>query len=374
MLKVMNIISDTNIGGAGRVLLNYVKYCNRYEFDICAVLPKGSELTPRLKTFDIKVIEANIEGDRSFDKKAIPVLSALIKQENPDLVHTHGSLSARIAAKRCGKKIIYTRHCAFPVKNYMKKGPLHWANRWLNLHYADRVIAVGNAAKDSLVESGIPEKYIDVMMNGSEQLPKATPEQRSLYRCDLGIAEDEFVIGMLARIEVYKGYDDVFDALKLLLAEGLKVKFVIAGSGQYEAELKKRAFDEGLQDVVIFTGFIENVAEILSVMDVQINASFESETSSLSVIEGFSIGLPAVVSDCGGNVLLVDDSVNGYIFPMRDSAKLASCIKILAEDRELLLQMGDSALKIYNERFTGQSFAAHVEEVYIKVMGGKING
>ena len=373
MIKVMNIISDTNIGGAGRVLLNYVKYYNRDEFDVSVAVPRGSALVPRLKALGVRTLELDIDGDRSFDRAAVPVLKQAIDKEMPDIVHTHGSLSGRIAARRSGRHVIYTRHCAFPVKSYMKHGPGNWLNRCLNLHYADRVIAVGDAAKESLVESGIPVKYIDVMMNGCEKLPEATPDERLRYRSKWGISEDDFVIGILARIEIYKGHDDILDAIKILISQGEKIRFLVAGSGDYEQQLRKRAEKELPPGTVIFTGFIDNVAEVISAMDVQINASYESETSSLSVIEGMSAGIPAIVSDCGGNPLLIDDGVNGYIFKMRDSESLAGCIKRLMNDRDLLERMSRDAVKIYEERFTVKSFADKVEAVYRKVTGGRNN-
>ena len=56
---------------------------------------------------------------------------------------------------------------------------------------------------------------------------------------------------------------------------------------------------------------------------------------------------------------------------MRDSEALASCIKRLMNDRALLESMKEAAVKIYEERFTGKSFANKVESVYRKVIGGK---
>lgn len=51
MIKVLNVISDTNVGGAGRVILNYLKYCDRKNFDISVVMPKGSLLKERVERF-----------------------------------------------------------------------------------------------------------------------------------------------------------------------------------------------------------------------------------------------------------------------------------------------------------------------------------
>ena len=148
MIRVLNIISDTNLGGAGRVLLNYAKYRDRSRFDMSVILPRGSVLRDMLEPMDIPVYEIDGMADRSFDRADVGKLKEMIRRIDPDIVHTHGSLSGRIAARACGKKIVYTRHCAFPVKSYMRHGPGRWANRIFNMHYADRVIAVGESTKE----------------------------------------------------------------------------------------------------------------------------------------------------------------------------------------------------------------------------------
>lgn len=374
MVKVLNVITDTNIGGAGKVLLNYMKYRNKDDFDVSVALPRGSMLIAPLKALDTEIYELDDMADKSYDKAATGHIKELINRVQPDIVHTHGSLSGRIAAKACGRKIIYTRHCAFPVKSYMKRGPGRWFNKLMNEHYADRIIAVGEAARENLIESGISPKYIDMMMNGAEPVEKKSAQGRRDLRKRYGFSDDDFVIGILARIEKYKGHDDVLDALRILLAEGLNAKLIIAGSGTYEEEFRQRSADLAESGQVVFAGFIEDVSEILAVMDVQVNASYESETSSLSVIEGMSIGLPACVSDCGGNPLLIEDNVNGMIFPMRDSKKLAENIKTLMTDAGFYEKLSEGAAKIFQEKFTGEIFAANIEAVYIKIMKGVNNG
>ena len=373
MIKVLNIISDTNIGGAGRVLLNYAKYRNREEFGMSVILPTGSMLAEPLRKLGAEVREIDAMADRSFDREALGILKKLIREMNPDIVHTHGSLSGRIAAKACGKKIVYTRHCAFPVKSYMKHGPGRWANRLLNHHYADRIIAVGQATKENLMESGISGKYIDMMMNGSEAVTLPDAGERRKLRASYGFGEDDFVLGIMARIEVYKGHDDILEALRFLLDEGRRVKLIIAGSGSYESELRRKAaaFPEG---TVVFAGFISDISRILSVMDVQINASYESETSSLSVIEGMSAGVPSVVSDCGGNPFLIEDGTNGLIFPARDCGALAECIRSLIDDEKKYDRLCEGSRRIYEEKFTGEKFADNVEKVYRKMMEGDSHG
>ena len=217
------------------------------------------------------------------------------------------------------------------------------------------------------------KKYIDMMMNGSEQIRLPEKEERRELRASYGFDDSDFVVGIMARIEVYKGHGDILEALHFLLEEGRKVKLIIAGTGSYEEELRREAerFPEG---TVVFAGFISDISKILSVMDVQVNASYESETSSLSIIEGMSAGVPSVVSDCGGNPLLIEDGINGLVFPARDCGALAGCIRTLMDDREKYHRMQKASCQIYEEKFTGGKFAANVEKVYEKMMKGDSHG
>lgn len=123
MIKVINVICDTNVGGAGKCLVNFAKYCNKDEFDVKYVVPKGSKLISLLQKQNANIIEIDGIKDKSFDLKSLRKLIKIFKQEKPDIVHTHATLVARLAAKIYGKcKIIYTRHCVYEVSPKIKKG------------------------------------------------------------------------------------------------------------------------------------------------------------------------------------------------------------------------------------------------------------
>ena len=65
MIRVLNIISDTNIGGAGRVVLNYLKYADRSRFETLVALPRGSLLKPLVEKAGVRAIEIDGIADRS---------------------------------------------------------------------------------------------------------------------------------------------------------------------------------------------------------------------------------------------------------------------------------------------------------------------
>ncbi len=97
--KVLHFVSDTNIGGAGKYVITYCKNYNQEQFSICVVVPCNSKLIPELKKCHVEVMEVDGLKDCSLDIKAIGKLKRIIQEQKPDIVHTHASLSARIAAK-----------------------------------------------------------------------------------------------------------------------------------------------------------------------------------------------------------------------------------------------------------------------------------
>ena len=371
MIKVLNVISDTNIGGAGRVLLNYMSRADRTKYDVSVAMPRGSLLKAPLEELGTTVYELDGLADRSYHRDDVKELMALIRRVKPDIVHTHGALSGRIAGRRCGRVVIYTRHSAFPVPAKLKYPPGRWVNKFINEYYSDHIIAVSPAAAENLTDAGISPRRITVMMNGVTPVARATQEQCAQLRQQWGVQEGEFVLGILARIEPYKGHLHILEAMKMLTDQGRKVRLLVAGTGTYEEELKEQTRQMGLSDQVVYLGFQSDVAAVLSVLDLQLNASYGTETSSLSILEGLSMGLPAVVSTYGGNPWLIDDGQDGLLFENRNSADLARCIAKLMDEPDTLEQMKTRAEAIFRQRFTAEIFAQNIENVYNTVMEGK---
>ena len=368
MIRVLNIISDTNIGGAGRVIMNYLKYSDRADFETHVADPRGSALKGPLSELGATVHEVDGIADRSLDIGALGTLKELIRRVDPDIVHTHGSLTGRVAGRQCKKAVIFTRHSAFPVKPYMKKGPGRWLNKFINEHYADAIIAVSPATAENLTDGGVSRDRIEIMMNGVEPVRRLSPEERAAFRTRWGVAPTDFVMGIVARIEDYKGHTDILEAMAKLLPKRPELKLLIAGTGAYEEQVKKRAKDLGLEDRVVFLGFQDDVAPVLSVLDVQLNASWGTEASSMAMLEGFSAGVPVIASDYGGNPYQVRDGVSGLIYRTRDVAGLADRIDKLAGDPALRERLGLGARREYENRFTGEIFAGRIEEIYRKTL------
>ena len=182
MIRVLNILSDTNIGGAGRAVLNYLEFMDRERFEAAVCVPRGSLLIEPLEKQGVRVLQVDAMEDRSMDLKALGPLRRVIRSCDPDIVHTHGSLSGRLAASMEKKPVVFTRHSAFPFPDRVTKTPLRHLYRALYTHWADRIIVISPAGAKLLTDLGVPEDRLEVMMNGVKPLTRLPLEERAAFR------------------------------------------------------------------------------------------------------------------------------------------------------------------------------------------------
>lgn len=375
MIKVINVISDTNIGGAGKCLLTYAQHADKSKFDISVILPSGSLLKPYLDGLGIKTFEIDAMSDKSLDFKAISQLTKIFRREKPDIVHSHASMSARIAAKRAHAKIIYTRHSVFPPSARISHGIGKKINGFINNHYSDGIIAVAQAAKQNLLDTGVDERKIRVILNGVKPLNAISDEQKASVRKSFGINSGEKVVAIVARLNPVKGHEYFIRAAKIVSEHGIKVKFIIAGTGDTEGRLKQLCSELGLENTVVFAGFVSDVEPLMNICDLQVNASYGTEATSLSLLEGMSLGVPAVVSDFGGNPGVISNGENGVIVPQKNSDAIAKAIIRLFENDALIGNMRKKAKEIFNAKFKAEVMSRNIEAFYMQILGcgGNIN-
>lgn len=371
--KIIEVSSDTNIGGAGKCLLALLENFDYSSFEVKVVLPKNSLLKPHIDKLNIPVIEVDGIADKSLDAGAIGELKRIFKAEKPDLVHTHASMSARIAARQAGAKVIYTRHSVFKPSKKISHGPGKLINGMINNYLADGIIAVAEAAKDNLTDTGVSAKKIRVILNGVDALKETSESEKSQLRERFGVKSGEKVVSIVARLEDIKGHEYFIEAADELIKKGIKARFFIAGTGSYENVLKEKVKAMNLTDNVIFTGFITDVDKLMAITDVQANASYGTEATSLALLEGMSIGIPAVVSDFGGNPGVIKTGRNGIVVPKQNSHALAEGLEKLLTDDELYKKMSAGAREIFNSAFTSKAMTENTENYYKEIIGGKNN-
>ncbi|MDR1558648.1 MAG: glycosyltransferase family 4 protein [Clostridiales bacterium] len=374
-MKVLHILTDTNIGGAGKCVLALADWASGNKYNGCAevILPVGSALKPEFELRSIPVREAERINDKSFDARAIKSIKQIIKSVRPDIVHTHAALSGRIAARQCGQvKIVSTRHSMFDLTPGDISLRRKFTTRVINGLFSDAIIAVSPAVEENLTALGAPRGKIRMIFNGVPRAEVYEWDRRAEIRKAYGLTQNDFVVSIIARLSEEKDHNTVLDAAKKIMDLDRSVKFIIAGEGPMESRLKKRVQSEEIRNV-IFTGFVKEIVNIENITDLQINASVGTEATSMALISGMSLGIPAVASDFGGNPYVVADGVNGLLFPRRNSQAMANAITRIRNNRELYDKMSFEALETYETRFTLNSMGSQTFELYEELLRGVKN-
>ena len=175
-MKILHVLTDRNIGGAGRWLLYYLKYHNREKFAVKVVLPHDSLLVAAVQALDVPVLAMEEMEDKSFDRKAFKALAKIFRAERPDIVHTHASMTARMAARRARVPYIFnTKHCMEGAPGGLAKKILR---REINAVFSDKIIAVSKAVRRSMIAGGTKPQEIAVVYNGIERIPIPSAEER----------------------------------------------------------------------------------------------------------------------------------------------------------------------------------------------------
>lgn len=359
MIKVIQVLTDTNIGGAGIWLLNFLKTYNRDKIDMAVILPENSLLKERIEEIDVRVIEISGIADSSFSINGIKALHSVFAKEKPDIVHTHASLSARIAAKISGISVVHTRHCLELPKKHLKKVIYGFLNNLLS----DRVIGVSNAVCENLVADGINRKKLRMVYNGIFPLKEISEEEKSKVREKYNIPQNCITVGIVARLEPVKNHFVFLEAAKAAAAVCHNAVFVIVGTGSMENALREFAKKNGIDDRVIFTGYINDVNDIMNVIDLHVLTS-EREALSISLIEAMSISKPVIATNSGGPAEVVENKVSGVLVETGDALNLAMGMIRFIQRPDFRKAAGEAGKKIVLEKFLAETMAKKIEEIY----------
>lgn len=364
-MKVLHVISDSNVGGAGVLLTTLLRHFDRNRVTSEVAIPASSALIPRMDGLGIKIWELKHPCDR-ISLSSVRELSSIIQRSEADLVHANAALGARVAGRICHRGVLHTRHCCFPPQGILRLRAARSLGGVANRMLSDVVIATADAAKENLLELGIPSKRIQCIINGSDPVRCVSEEELKIYRSAYGIGEGEFVVGICARLEPCKGQETFLLAAKRLLLEHPQIpfRFLIVGTGSDEERLKQLTKALGIERRVRFTGFVEDMAPIYRLLRINVNCSVGTETSCLALSEGMSASLPMVISDYGGNAAMLGDSEAGILFPAGNDAALARAISRIALDPILEQRMRGETFRRYRKKYTADQMTEQLTAVY----------
>lgn len=270
-------------------------------------------------------------------------IAFIARRERADMVVswmwiTH--LSGGSAAILAGLPSLWYQHEIPDDKN--------WLHRMANIIPARGVAANTKAVKEAqgqlwprrpthLVYPGVALDRFD---------PSALPSPEQVRR-QLGLPLDGPVIGIVGRLQRWKGMHVLVEAMPKILQRYPDAHCVVVGGKHYlEPDylnyLEERIAALGLGDQVILAGLQRNVPEWMQAMDVCVHAS-NNEPFGIVIIEAMALGKPVIAGDAGGPTEIITDGVNGLLTPYGDAGALASAILRYLDDQEFARSVGAAA-------------------------------
>ena len=358
-MKILHVLTDRNIGGAGRWLLYYLKYHNREKFAVKVVLPHDSLLVAAVQALDVPVLAMEEMEDKSFDRKAFKALAKIFRAERPDIVHTHASMTARMAARRARVPYIFnTKHCMEGAPGGLAKKILR---REINAVFSDKIIAVSKAVRRSMIAGGTKPQEIAVVYNGIERIPIPSAEEKAALLSSFGGKAGEKAVGMVARLEEVKDHETFLLGAK----KRQDVRFYIVGDGSLRKQLEQKTAALGIREHVTFTGFLQDVEKIEAALDIAVITS-RAEALCLSILESMIAGIPAVGTDSGGVAEVIRHGENGFLIPVGDSDALAERLDELLADDAKRSAFGAQAKKDAEATFLAEQMTRKIEKLYLE--------
>lgn len=299
-------------------------------------------------------------GAASASPKTFFALLRAARQAGAELIHAHGYASAnygRMAARYLRLPVVIHEHAILRVRPHQYLFD-RLARRWTT-----RGVAISRAVADFMVHGRcVPPDRIEVIPNGIDlsRFQDAGRESRESARERFGWPADAFIIGSAARFRREKGLETLFDAALRLQSLFPELLCVMAGDGEGRAELQRRAATEGLDNRILFPGFVEDMPRFMRALSLLVIPSLQ-EGLCYSAMEAMAAGTPVIASRTGGLTELIDDGAAGILVPPGDAKALSGGIERLLRDGALRQALARKAARAamsydldkYVDRITG---------------------
>jgi glycosyltransferase involved in cell wall biosynthesis len=221
----------------------------------------------------------------------------------------------------------------------------------------------------------IPAQKVLLIPNGvdAKRFEKSTGSKRAqLRRQKLNVTDDDvFCVGMVGRLWEQKNPACLLRAAVRVLEKTDKpVQFFFIGDGQLRPELEQFIADHGLQSSVQIMGWRQDVAELLSVLDVFVLPSLW-EGMPLAILEAMASKLPVIASDISGNHDLVTHGVDGILFDSDNDEQLADALLSLMNSPSMREELGAKARDKVFEHYQVHDRVERVSNLYLSLLAGK---
>jgi glycosyltransferase involved in cell wall biosynthesis len=369
----------TQVGGAEVLLLNLFRH-----LDPAVVTPNLlclKELGTLGPEFAAAGFPVEVVGGGRWGVGTVARLARALRRHRTEVVlvthlHRRALTFARLTAWLTGRRSVVAPHGMDTLTfNGNRILPRHDVE---TLFWSDAIALVAPSQGEYLrrhegVNSSWRSRVREVVIpNGIALPPVTTPDARAAARAELGLAAEDVVVGIVARLAPVKAHEVLLEAVAKLAPSHPRLRLVCIGGGDRAAELARLCEDLGITDRVLWAGLRRDVATLVPAFDIACLTS-RFECAPLSVIEAMAAGLPVVVSDVGAVRDMVGDGAEGFVVPPGDAAALADRLDRLAADPVLRARMGYAGRARAECDFRIEDTAARYQRLMAELTGREMS-
>ena len=285
-----------------------------------------------------------------------------IINSNADIIHCHGykgDIIGRISSIGSGKKIMTTVH-GWLSREFKER--LYEFIDMQAIRFMDLILVHSQDYKRRLLKSGVRVQRVMVVSSGVDRKQISVDSTFEL-RKEYNLSSTEKIIGIVARLTKEKDHKTFLNAASLILKKIESVTFLVVGEGELLIELENFSKRLGIQEKVIFTGFIEKMGNIYQGIDILISAS-TTEGMPRNVLEAMAFSKPVIATAAGGTSEVIADGKTGFLVEIGDYRSIAEKSILLLTNPQLAERMGAAALKRVEEEFLLIRRAEKIAEAY----------
>jgi glycosyltransferase involved in cell wall biosynthesis len=298
------------------------------------------------------------------------VLRRTIGRLGIEVVNTHsswdawiGGLAGRLA--RTGVGIVRTRHLSTPIA---RSRP----SRFLYTRLADHVVTTGEAIRHQMIEqNGFPAERILSVVTGLDLATFRPAREAAVVKEEFGIPPSAPVVGTVSTLRSWKGHLDLLEAIASLRSDR-DVRGLLVGDGPYAEVIRSRVRELGLESAIVMPGQRNDVADVLTAMDVFAFPSTANEGVPQAVLQAMAMRRPVVASLVGGIPEVVRNEETGVLVSPGDVSALARGISRILTDPPAAEGWIKAAEDLVRSDYTLEVMLDKMEGVYRKVRGAAL--
>lgn len=383
-IKVLFVSHNSGMWGAERSLLLLLKNIDRKHFEPIVILPGPGPLKEKIDNLNIKTYEvwspwwvkphvSKARFGRHIIKEIIQEIIAVFKlcrivsKEKVGVIYTNtivkfsGAITAFITKK---PHLWHIREIIPGNPNLRSVLTLKMLFKLIS-RTSRTIIANSNATTAQFQGINSDEKII-VIYNASET---NEVKDSNVFPDIGGVKLTDWLVVVIGQFIEIKAQDDAIRAVKIAKDEIPNIKLLLIGGGEgdFKSYLKDLVSELDISDSVIFTGYRNDVPQILPQCKILL-APYINEAFGRVVIEAMVAGVPVIGANAGGLKEIIQEGTTGYLVPPKKPEEIAKKIIYLFHHPDLAKQMGNNGKKVVEEKFSVQNYTRGVENIIREVV------